>query len=253
MSASDETPAGITLSPIPVVPGEEYQPNSCREPPASNFPVRGANYASDKRKDPSEESAAHLIMCEMFHSETRCDNVTLWRRKHILEEAKRKGLLTDNQDPFLFTINMQLPGGPEVATYFLMKPEIIQKDAKFAKLWKRFCQGDDDFRSKKLKLIPLIVDANVIVTRCVGKKPVILGKHIPTKHFTGNNYVEIDVDITNSFVVRACTSVAKSYASELVIDMGYVLEGNEDEELPERVLGAIRYIHLDFGSQANSS
>eukprot|EP00736_Rhodelphis_marinus_P004623 Rmarinus@m.10183 len=239
-------PPGVVLSSIPVAEKDTYEPHTCWEPPGDTFPVRGLQYMTDQRKYPAEACLGRLVMVDVFQSDSRCNNVTSWRKKVILEEAKKQGLWDGNEKYFIFTINMQLPGGPEVASYFIVLQETLDKHEKFAKLWKSFLSANDEFRSQRLKVIPSVVDGNMLVTRCVGKKPALIGKHIPTKQYVTEDYFEMDADITNSFVVRACVSVAKTYASSLVIDLGYVIEGSNPDELPEVILGCLRYVKLDF-------
>ena len=41
-------------------------------------------------------------------------------------------------------------------------------------------------------------------------------------------------------------SIAKSYAKKLVVDIGFLLEGQIVEDLPERLFGNIRLKNLDF-------
>ncbi len=40
--------------------------------------------------------------------------------------------------------------------------------------------------------------------------------------------------------------LVKSYIKTLVIDLGFVIQGNTEEELPERLLGALRIVHIDL-------
>jgi hypothetical protein len=39
--------------------------------------------------------------------------------------------------------------------------------------------------------------------------------------------------------------LAMGYSKNIVVDMGFCLQGNEDDELPEVLMGAFRCIHVD--------
>jgi hypothetical protein len=40
--------------------------------------------------------------------------------------------------------------------------------------------------------------------------------------------------------------LVQSYAKALCIDLGFVIQGEEDEELPEHILGCVRLSRLDL-------
>ena len=61
----------------------------------------------------------------------------------------------------------------------------------------------------------------------------------------GDNYFELDVDVGSSSVARNVTGIAMSYAKSLIVDMGFCLQGNDDNELPEVLMGTVRIVHID--------
>lgn len=40
-------------------------------------------------------------------------------------------------------------------------------------------------------------------------------------------------------------------SNDMIVDIGFVLQGNTYQELPERILGGFRLIHLDLSANAN--
>ena len=55
--------------------------------------------------------------------------------------------------------------------------------------------------------------------------------------------MEVDVDISSSKVARSIAGTILKRSDVTVIDEGFVIEGVEEGELPERLIGAVRFIH----------
>jgi len=47
-------------------------------------------------------------------------------------------------------------------------------------------------------------------------------------------------------VAAGITRIAHSYSKTLVVDMGMVLQGNEEAELPEHLIYGVRLSHIDL-------
>lgn len=80
----------------------------------------------------------------------------------------------------------------------------------------------------------------------VGNTPTILGKKVRQSYSMGSNYMEVDVDIGSSSIAAAVLAVCVGVTKNLVIDVVFVLEGWCEEELPEKVLGSVRFNYLDI-------
>ncbi len=94
----------------------------------------------------------------------------------------------------------------------------------------------------------------MIVRSLVKGKPVIIGKKLPISYvYEPANpsegkaeYWEADLDIgSSSTTAKKIVSVCKTYMSSLTVDLGFVVEGGCDEELPERILSCTRIHHFD--------
>ncbi|CAM9856772.1 unnamed protein product [Phaeothamnion confervicola] len=103
----------------------------------------------------------------------------------------------------------------------------------------------DSFHTKRLKLFPSVVEAPWLVRKAVGNKPTLLAQKLTCRWFRGNNYVELDIDVGSSRVALQATSLAMGYARNLVIDLGFSLQSEFQEELPERLLGSVRLKYVD--------
>ena len=136
--------------------------------------------------------------------------------------------------------------------------EIKNQTTPFGKLMHRFIYGtkngkkdgsDDKFRNNTFKLIPRIVDGNFVVRKAVGSKPSILGRKIKQYYIRGERYFEIIVDIASDAVAQRIVKLALGYCKTMVVDMMFLLEGNDPSTLPERIFGGIRIKNVDFGAK----
>lgn len=68
------------------------------------------------------------------------------------------------------------------------------------------------------------------------------------RYSQGTNFLEVDVDIGSSIVANAIVHVAIGYVTSLTVDMAFLIEGQAEEELPERILGTVRLKKLDLSA-----
>ena len=117
----------------------------------------------------------------------------------------------------------------------------------------RFLMGDDNHKCNTLKIIPAVVKGPWIVKKVADGKPAIVGSKMPTKYIyePANpdkglaEYLEMDLDIVASSAARGILAVAQRYTKTLTLDLGFVIQGNKADELPERMLVAMRLHSLD--------
>lgn len=113
----------------------------------------------------------------------------------------------------------------------------------------RFVHEDDAFRNSRFKIVNRIVKGPWIVRAAVGNYAAcLLGKALTCNYHRGENYLEIDVDISSSHLASAILHLALGYVTAVTIDMGFVVEAVEEEELPERLVGAVRVAHMEMGA-----
>ena len=121
--------------------------------------------------------------------------------------------------------------------------------------FKEWVQGDepadDQRRNKKFKLIPRIARGSWVIKQAVGTTPVLLGQKLETRYFRGRtargcSYFEVDVDITSNPVANNITRLVVNSITSLVVDLAPLIEGQDVDELPERLIGSVRYNHLDL-------
>jgi hypothetical protein len=87
----------------------------------------------------------------------------------------------------------------------------------------------------------------------VGGKPAIVGKSLPITYtyqppqpeLGFAEYLEADLDIVSSAAARNILAVVRSSVQVLTIDLGFVIQGNTREELPEQMMAGLRLHGLD--------
>jgi hypothetical protein len=114
----------------------------------------------------------------------------------------------------------------------------------------------DRRRSTKFKLIPRVAQGSWVVRQSVGTTPVLLGQKLVTKYFRGRSpdgtsYFEVDVDITSNTVANSVTRLVVNAITSLVVELAPLVEGHSSEELPERLIGSVRYDHLDLSTASH--
>jgi hypothetical protein len=114
-----------------------------------------------------------------------------------------------------------------------------------------FLLSDTDVKNKLWKLVPVVVDGPWVVKRVVGGKPAIVGTKLPITYVYQPpekglaEYLEADLDIVSSAAARNVLAVVRSYTQVLTIDLGYVVQGSTDDELPELMMLGLRLHGLD--------
>ena len=61
--------------------------------------------------------------------------------------------------------------------------------------------------------------------------------------------MEVDIDVASSSVAATVVGMVQGATKSLVVDMGIVLEGHTNDELPERLLGSVRFSRVDMNPQ----
>jgi len=265
---NDDT--GLLKSPFQMFPdnaalGDHL--NCWSMPDSTNFKVRGPKYLDgDKKKIPSTDFLFPARGMDLMLTDAAPENVG--QNSAILGGALR-------EKP-TFVINFRLPWGV-VILYFEIPEKYIpfvksryeygydEDKAEMSKVLKsmspaercmaKFLQADEATKNKVLKIVPVVVKGPWICKSVVGGKPAIIGKALPVTYVYEKEsgpsealYLEADMDVVSSAAARHILSVVRGYTQVLTLDLGFVVQGNESDELPEQMLGAVRCHGIDIYS-----
>ncbi|KAI4314550.1 hypothetical protein L6164_027446 [Bauhinia variegata] len=210
--------------------------NCWRISDGKNFRVRSKHFCYDKSKIPAGKHLMDLVAVDWFKDTKRMDHVAK-RQGCAAQVAQEKGL-------FSMVFNLQVPG----STHYSMVFYFVTKELVPGSLLQRFVDGDDEFRNSRLKLIPSVPKGSWIVRQSVGSTPCLLGKAVDCNYIRGPKYLEIDVDIGSSTVANGVLGLVIGVITSLVVDMAFLVQANTTDELPERLIGAVRVSHIELKS-----
>ncbi|KAL0368642.1 UNVERIFIED_CONTAM: protein ENHANCED DISEASE RESISTANCE 2 [Sesamum calycinum] len=224
------------------------EPDNCPKgwasPPGDGFMVRGPEYLKTKAKIPGGDYLLKPLGFDWIKGPTKISellNNPKNRVKRALEDEWSKG-----HKPFVWAFNLQVPSKDNysaVAYFVAVEPSLENS------LINQFLKGDDGFRNSRLKLIANIVKGPWIVRKAVGEQAIcIIGRALTCKYSMGENFIEVDIDIGSSMVANAIVHLAFGYLTTLTVDLAFLIEGQTESELPERILGAVRFSELDAAS-----
>eukprot|EP00804_Cyclotella_cryptica_P029879 CCRYP_010791-RB/>CCRYP_010791-RB protein AED:0.40 eAED:0.40 QI:0/-1/0/1/-1/1/1/0/156 len=116
-----------------------------------------------------------------------------------------------------------------------------------------FFLSDSEEKNDVWKIVPIVVEGPWVCKRVVGGKPAIVGQKLPISYtyqpaqpdLGFAEYLEADLDIVSSAAARNILAVVRSYTQALTIDLGFVVQGNTEEELPEQMMLGLRLHGLD--------
>ncbi|EEF42459.1 protein ENHANCED DISEASE RESISTANCE 2 [Ricinus communis] len=202
----------------------------------NNFRVRSKHFCYDKSKIPAGKHLMDLVAVDWFKDTKRMDHVAR-RQGCAAQVASEKGL-------FSVVFNLQVPG----STHYSMVFYFVTKELIPGSLLQRFVDGDDEFRNSRFKLIPSVPKGSWIVRQSVGSTPCLLGKAVDCNYIRGPKYLEVDVDIGSSTVANGVLGLVIGVITTLVVDMAFLVQANTTEELPERLIGAVRVSHIELSS-----
>ncbi|KAL5724656.1 Protein ENHANCED DISEASE RESISTANCE 2 [Ranunculus cassubicifolius] len=202
----------------------------------NNFRVRSKRFCYDKTKVPAGKHLMELVAVDWFKDTKRMDHVAR-RQGCAVQVAMEKGF-------FSLVINLQVPG----STHYSMVFYFVTQHLVPGSLLERFVDGDDEFRNSRMKLIPSVPKGSWIVRQSVGSTPCLLGKAVDCNYIRGSKYLEIDVDIGSSTVANGVLGLVCGVITTLVVDMAFLVQANSVDELPERLIGAVRVSHVELSS-----
>ncbi|KAF8099909.1 hypothetical protein N665_0235s0012 [Sinapis alba] len=220
--------------------------NGWASPPGDVFSIRSTDYFTDKRKCLGGDYLLSPAGVDWLKSTTKLDNILARpdnRVSHALRQAQSLG---KSQNGFIFAVNFPIPGKEHFhSVLYFATDEPIPSDS----LLKRFIDGDDTFRNQRFKIVSQVVKGPWIVKAAAGQfGAFLLAKTVKCTYHKGPNYFEMDVDTCVSPILSAFLQLMLGYARSLTLDVGFVIEAHEEDELTERLIGGVRLCSMEVSS-----
>jgi hypothetical protein len=213
------------------------------QPSHELFKVRSVTYLKDRVKI---NSAPAIFQCR---------GVDIWitdnAERNISKHPSILGGKLGEEDTFI--ANFLLPFANFVA-YFSVPP-LDQMPPHLARVWIKFVKGDQQYRDRKLKMLPIVIDGPWIVQKAVGpgNAPAMLGRDLPLQYYFSEpndakkGVYEVDIHVASSRIARGILNVVKGHIKTLTLAFAFIIEAAEESDLPEQVLAAfqVHALHLE--------
>ena len=226
-----------------------------------DFHVRiGPNYSWNKKKAPSPPPLYEVFATDIFSSASRVDHAST--RFAMPEEYAN----VDTKNAFVppvFVVQIQIPAeepsiwspvtdGPgwSICMFFritestLKQLENLSTASPAVKLWAQWCEKAPEdkawrarfkFISSCSNLVELGVPSSIANYNA---KPILIRRTGSLYRGEGNKYMEFDMHIhTFDTMAKKGIFYMTSLCAEMFCQIGYVIEGRTDEELPEALFG----------------
>lgn len=247
-------------SPIPMLPeGSENNHTDCVSiPKYSDFKIRGSNYLVDHIKIPSGPYLFPVRGVDLFLTDSCPGNVgsitgMMGGRVRevptlIFNFVLPWGVLifySEIPDKFLQVFRSKYDSSCDLVT--LPSMESMTPGERTVCRW---ITGDDKHKNLTLKIVPVVRKGPWIVKSVVGGKPALMGI-LPINYIysprVGDKaeYFEVDLEVVEDSVARRIASVCTRATKGLTIDLGFVIQGNSEDELPEQMIMGVRLNKID--------
>ena len=257
----DDSPRvpGSTVKQVFGVPADEPPHTWCRCDPTA-FNVRtGPNYSKFKKKTPSG-----MALYEPFAVDTFCARKNVDHIAKLMALPDMQNVNTNHSKvPPIMIVQMQLPtdspplfgsveDGPgwAVVFYFKITEDTCNqlKDLSTAsaavKLFVKYCENaEKDFAWRsRLKMIGCCSNLEELgvpgAIATYNAKPVMIKK--TGSIYRGESYLEVNINVHKwPTYVQKCIQFMYSQSTLMFLQVGFVIEGREDEDLPETLFGCV--------------
>ncbi|CAH2044387.1 unnamed protein product [Thlaspi arvense] len=220
--------------------------NGWASPPGDVFSLRSANYFTNKEKSPGGDCLLSLAGVDWLKSSTKLEHVLARPDNRVAQALRKAQSLGQSLDSFIFAVNFQVPSKePYSLVFYFATEDPIPSDSVLRQL----IDGDDSFCGQRFKVLSRVVKGPWVVKAAAGSfGAFIVGKTARCSYHRGSNYLEIDVDLSSSAIMTALLRLALGYITSLTVDIGFVVEAQTEDELPERLIGACRVCHIELST-----
>jgi len=210
--------------------------------PDCAWQVRGPNYLKDNKKIPAGRPRYKLVAVDMFLTPAKQPTKHIAPYLTWLPKCPHDHLVFCNILTAYGSGNLNLV----VAWATESAAKLDEEAPKFSKMLRDFCEKDDAHRNNRFKLIPSIANASWIIQTAVGTKPALLGKKITMTYYRTRKYLEMCIDVRSSLAAATAVRLVSGSCAYLVVDLAILMESQHDNELPEEILGHVRFNKVDL-------
>lgn len=231
---------------------------------ASAFSVRAVDFLRSKHKKSSLASFYELVRVEIIPA-SKSNSLHC----HVAQNVSGLESGPTGPLPQHFVMNLQLPTGPppvlfssasnpslSVVFYFRVREETqmmalsSSSDHALSLLTNYFRNAPKNRRlQEKMKLIGQVANFSELnipnMFQSYNGKPVLITKSGSLHR--GNGYLEMDVDVNCfCYMARAALHQLWQKVSEAQLEVAVLVQGDTEEELPERLLGCAILDHIEL-------
>jgi hypothetical protein len=274
-TGSSSPPVPHCLPTLPRFPVAATKNTNCwSETDISKFMVRSATYLENKRKMPSgpyllTPRGADLLL---FDQEIKKNDSTtsLSYADPTTPLPVEKFLNGQLLKQPTIAIIFRFPWGcmnqyfalPDLYRPFLQQQQQQQQDSRppssllpsmvdFSPAQKCLAEwlcASDDEKNARLKLIALVDEGPFLVRQLVTGRPVLIGTKLALtyRHIPDHDVLLCELNIgSGSMTAKRIVSVCRRYMNALTVDLGWLIQAEKVDHLPETMMGAVRLHHPD--------
>eukprot|EP01084_Bolivina_argentea_P090865 163638_1 len=187
-----------------------------------------------------DEMLNDLLECESDTDEEEVEQTQTDKQKE--EEEHKTIVFTEEDIESIPNIQQIVHNHGEDKDKYPWRPRLGYKPYDDS-IWQKFLNADELFINQRLKIIPKIVEGSWYFT--FPQRPALLGMKTPQRCYRGSNYLEIDCEADHTLIASQITKAAYHISNYLVIDIMLTIEGQDENELPERCIGGFRIKYCD--------
>jgi len=232
----------------------------------SLFWIRGPTFIDDSEKVQAGDPVLRLIHLDLFQGPKVEEHVFPRVRDSLPQDI---GLLNSQREYYVI-LNFIVRGKDRTIDkkkkikgeswinwiFYFALPKGARKDpsnAKFFKCFDAFLQGDDKERNHRMKVIPCVAEGPWIVKAAIGGGkdgshkgvvPTLVGEKVATTYYQSDDYIEVAYNTAIDAVAVTSAKLAFQHSQKMVVDIGVVVQGDTEEELPEKLLGVVRCLNF---------
>lgn len=208
-------------------------------PDCTQAVVRGSTYLLDRVKVPSAPAMLELVEVDLVRTN---DEIVHYA---TCERGKIPGFRASGDRRFYFVINFRLPP-IQLCITWAENPHADWAKKPEGNLFHKFCQMSVKERNTRIKVLPKVLEGPWLVKKGVPDRPGVIGKKLALDYFQADDHLEISINCISSATGRRLVQLLTGAARHFSMALYIILEGQSEDELPERVLGGISVFHGDL-------